>query len=95
MGRLEINAADDNARAFAYIMAECRRSAHAIEDQNNGGRVSARKPCDPLSSYLYRSVVLVQTPSCLLIMVQGNEGMVQGKETEENRESVGRKTSPI
>ena len=26
------------ARAFAYVMAERRRSAHAIDDQNNGGR---------------------------------------------------------
>ena len=26
------------ARAFAYVMAEGRRSAHAIDDQNNGGR---------------------------------------------------------
>ena len=66
MGRFEINAADDNARAFAYVMAERRRSAHAIEDQNNGGTISARKPSDPLSSYEYRSVVLVQTPSCIL-----------------------------
>ena len=38
-------------------MAERRRSAHAIDDQNNGGTLSAKKPRDPLSSYLYRSVV--------------------------------------
>ena len=25
-------------RAFAYVMAERRRSAHAIDDQNNSGR---------------------------------------------------------
>ena len=45
------------ARAFAYVMAECRRSVHAIDDQNNGGTLSARKPRDPLSSYLFWSVV--------------------------------------
>ena len=50
------------ARAFAYVMVERRRSAHAIDDQNNGGRqVSARKPRDPLSSYLFRSVVLLRS----------------------------------
>ena len=38
-------------------MAERRRSAHAIDDQNNGGTLSAKKTRDPLSSYLYRSVV--------------------------------------
>ena len=37
-------------------MAERRRSAHAIDDQNNGGTLSATKSRDPLSSYLYRSV---------------------------------------
>ena len=37
-------------------MAERRRSAHAIDDQNNGGTLSAKKPRDPQSSYLYRSV---------------------------------------
>ena len=37
-------------------MAERRRSAHAIDDLNNGGTLSAKKPRDPLSSYLYRSV---------------------------------------
>ena len=37
-------------------MAERRRSAHAIDDQNNGGTLSAKKTRDPLSSYLYRSV---------------------------------------
>ena len=39
-------------------MAERRHSAHAIDDQNNGGTLSAKKPRDPLSSYLYRSVIL-------------------------------------
>ena len=38
-------------------MAERRRSAHAGDDQNNGGTLSAKKPRDPQSSYLYRSVV--------------------------------------
>ena len=38
-------------------MAERRRSAHAIDDQNNGGTLSAKKPRDPQYSYLYRSVV--------------------------------------
>ena len=42
--------------ACAYVMAERRRSAHAIDDQNNGGTLSAKKTRDPLSSYLYRSV---------------------------------------
>ena len=37
-------------------MAERRRSAHAGDDQNNGGTLSAKKPRDPQSSYLYRSV---------------------------------------
>ena len=41
-------------------MAERRRSAHAIDDQNNGGTLSAKKPRDPLSSYLYRSVVYTE-----------------------------------
>ena len=38
-------------------MAERRRSAHAIDDQNNGRWVSAKKTRDTQSSYLYRSVV--------------------------------------
>ena len=38
-------------------MAERRRSAHAGDDQNNGGTLSAKKPRDTQSSYLYRSVV--------------------------------------
>ena len=33
-------------------MAERRRSAHAGDDQNNGGTLSAKKPRDPQSSYL-------------------------------------------
>ena len=37
-------------------MAERRRSAHAGDDQNNGGTLPAKKPRDSLSSYLYRSV---------------------------------------
>ena len=32
-------------------MAERRRSAHAGDDQNNGGTLSAKKPRDPQSSY--------------------------------------------
>ena len=43
--------------ACACVMAERRRSAHAGDDQNNGGTLSAKKPRDPQSSYLYRSVV--------------------------------------
>ena len=31
-------------------MAERRRSAHAGDDQNNGGTLSAKKPRDPQSS---------------------------------------------
>ena len=42
-------------------MAERRRSAHAIDDQNNGRWVSAKKPRDPQSSYLYRSVRTTHT----------------------------------
>ena len=55
--RLFCNAADDSDCACACVMAERRRSALAGEDQNNGGTLKARKPRDPLSSYLYRSVV--------------------------------------
>ena len=33
-------------------MAERRCSAHAGEDQDNGGTLKARKPRDPLSSYI-------------------------------------------
>ena len=44
-------------------MAERRRSAHAGDDQNNGGTPSAKKPRDPQSSYLYRSVVLTRRKS--------------------------------
>ena len=42
-------------------MAERRRSAHAGDDQNNGGTPSAKKPRDPQSSYLYRSVVFTHS----------------------------------
>ena len=42
-------------------MAERRRSAHAGDDQNNGGTPSAKKPRDPQSSYLYRSVVAIRS----------------------------------
>ena len=41
-------------------MAERRRSAHAGDDQNNGGTLSAKKPRDPQSSYLYRSVDIIK-----------------------------------
>ena len=29
---------NNTARAFVYVMTDRRRSAHAIDDQNNGGR---------------------------------------------------------
>ena len=35
----------------ACVMAERRRSAHAGDDQNNGGTLSAKKTRDPQSSY--------------------------------------------
>ena len=38
--------------ACACVMAERRRSAHAGEDQNNGGTLKARNPRDSLSSYI-------------------------------------------
>ena len=41
-------------------MAERRRSAHAGDDQNNGGTLSAKQTRDQLSSYLYRSVHIGQ-----------------------------------
>ena len=47
-------------------MAERRRSAHAGDDQNNGGTRSAKKPRDPQSSYLYRSVVCGDCGVCAL-----------------------------
>ena len=36
----------------ACVMAERRCSAHADVEQRNGGTLSARKPRDPLSSYI-------------------------------------------
>ena len=42
--------------AFACVMAERRCRANAGADQNNGGTLNARKPCDPLSSYIILGV---------------------------------------
>ena len=52
-------------------MAERRRSAHAIDDPNNGGTLSAKKPRDPQSSYLYRSVVARRPSRSALSARQG------------------------
>ena len=59
-------------------MAERRRSAHAGDDQNNGGTLS-KKPRDPLSSYLYRSVGRCgrhNSPTASSVMDFGNKQVV-------------------
>ena len=62
------------ARAFAYVMAERRRSAHAIDDQNNGGRYQQENHVTRyLAIYLDQCTIRIihesaMTESCLVVV---------------------------
>ena len=51
----------------ACVMAERRCSAHADVEQRNGGTLSARKPRDPLSSY----IMVYSVPTGQVVLTSG------------------------